>query len=108
MSGPQRLTPLEFARRRAAGERLEVLDVRERSELAIAPFPGARWIPLGELPRRVEELDASLTWVCLCHHGVRSAQAAAFLAAQGFDPVWNLSGGIERWSLEVDPAIPRY
>lgn len=107
-SGPQAITPAELFRRRAAGEAFEVLDVRERAELAIAAFPGAHWIPLGELRQRSSELDPACRWVCLCHHGVRSAQAAAFLAAQGFEHVWNLRGGIDRWSQEVEPGIPRY
>lgn len=107
-AGPRTLEPAELARRLAQGEDLAVLDVRESQEIAIAPFPSAHWIPLGELVRRVEELDPSRSWICLCHHGVRSARAAAFLASQGFERVWNLSGGIERWSLEVDPRTPRY
>lgn len=103
-----RLTPRELAARLAAGESLLVLDVRERVELELAAFPGARWIPLGELTRRLEELDPDQPVVCLCHHGVRSAQAATRLDSAGFAQVWNLSGGIDRWSVEVDPKVARY
>lgn len=85
-----------------------VLDVREASEVRLAPFPGALHIPLGELTRRVEELEASRPVVCLCHHGVRSLRAASYLATRGFTALFNLRGGIDAWSLDVDPSLPRY
>jgi rhodanese-related sulfurtransferase len=85
-----------------------VLDVREHSELRLAPFPGARHIPLGELTRRSGELDSGRPIVCLCHHGVRSHRAAVFLASCGFETLFNLRGGIDAWSLEVDGSTPRY
>lgn len=85
-----------------------VLDVREASEVRLAPFPGALHIPLGELTRRVEELETGRPIVCLCHHGVRSLRAAGYLATRGFTALFNLRGGIDAWSLDVDPQLPRY
>lgn len=85
-----------------------LLDVREPAELAICRFEGALAIPLGELAARAHELDPERATVCVCHHGIRSSHAAAALARAGFDTVFNLSGGIERWAREVDPAMARY
>jgi molybdopterin/thiamine biosynthesis adenylyltransferase/rhodanese-related sulfurtransferase len=100
----------ELAARRARGEEMLLLDVREADELARARIEGSHWIPLGDLPARVEELSA---WrdrpvVVHCHHGGRSARACALLAEHGFRRLENLQGGIEAWSLSVDPAVPRY
>lgn len=105
---PGSLEPRELAARLARGEGPVLLDVREGEELAICALPGVVHIPLGELTRRWEELDPAAELVCICHHGIRSARAAAFLERAGFARVWNLSGGVERWSCEVDPALPRY
>jgi adenylyltransferase/sulfurtransferase len=96
--------------RRARGEQLLLLDVREADEVARARIEGARWIPLGELPARAAELAAwrEQPLVVHCHHGGRSARACALLAERGFRQLLNLQGGIEAWSLCVDPAVPRY
>ncbi len=56
----------------------------------------------------VDELDAARPVVCICHHGVRSAQVVAFLQRQGYPQVYNLAGGVDAWSTQVDPAVPRY
>lgn len=89
-----------------------LLDVREPWEAALAriDIPGldARLIPMGQLPERVDELDRLQSIVCYCHHGMRSLQVVAFLQRQGFESVYNLAGGIDAWSLQVDPAVPRY
>jgi rhodanese-related sulfurtransferase len=87
-----------------------LLDVREPDEHALATIAGARLIPLGEVQERVTELDA---WrerevVVYCHHGMRSRRVAVWLEARGFTQVANLEGGIDRWSVEVDPAVRRY
>ena len=89
-------------------DKLVVLDVREPEELAIALFPDAMHIPMGDIPSRLTELDPDAEWVIVCHHGVRSAQVAMYLARMGFARVSNLSGGIDAWSLTADPATPRY
>jgi adenylyltransferase/sulfurtransferase len=65
-------------------------------------------IPLGRIGASMAELARDREIVLYCHHGVRSLAAAEFLASQGFNGVWNLSGGIDRWSAEVDPSIPTY
>lgn len=104
----QPLEPVALRARLDAGERLQLIDVREDEELALARIEGALHIPLGDLPQRAGELDAELPVVCICHHGVRSAGAAQLLAQRGFEAVYNLSGGIDRWTVEVDPALRRY
>ena len=102
------VTPGEFVAWRAAGHPVQLIDVREGWEVQVAAFPEATHIPLGMLTRRVQELDPASRLVIGCHHGNRSRTAATWLAAQGFGDVWNLEGGIERWSDEVDPDVPRY
>jgi rhodanese-related sulfurtransferase len=94
---------------RMAGENPPVLlDVREDQELAIVAIDGARHIPMGDVPARLGELDPEAAIICLCHHGMRSAQVAGFLAEQGFTKVANLSGGIDAWAVLVDESMPRY
>jgi rhodanese-related sulfurtransferase len=89
-----------------------LLDVREPWEVNIAALrlPGARAldIPMGEITSRVNELPDDVPIVCLCHHGVRSANVAAWLAHHGFDEVCDVVGGIDAWSLEMDRTLPRY
>ena len=89
-----------------------LLDVREAWELQTArlDLPGARTlhIPMSTLPARLDELDRTQPILGLCHHGVRSQQCVAFLQRQGFDAVYNVAGGIDAWSREVDPAVPQY
>lgn len=104
------MTPTELAARLAAPNPPHLLDVRQPDEFAIVALPGAKLIPLNELPERVAELAA---WreqevVVYCHHGMRSAHAIGWLRHQGFANLHNLAGGIERWSLEVDANAPRY
>ncbi len=102
------IEPLELKDRLTRGDQLCLLDVREPEEVAIASFPGALHLPMGELPSRVSELDAAAEWVIICHHGIRSAQVATYLARIGFERVANLVGGIDRWSATVDQSVPRY
>jgi rhodanese-related sulfurtransferase len=96
---------------RVHGEPL-VLDVREPSELRVASVTAdgftLRTIPMGVIPPRLNELDPAQPVACLCHHGARSMQVAAFLKAQGFEHVANIAGGIHAWSTELDSAIPVY
>jgi rhodanese-related sulfurtransferase len=105
---PESLSPKELAARLAAGEALVLLDVREVEELAICALPGVTHVPLGELSRRHIELDPEAPTVCICHSGRRSAHAAAGLVQLGFEHVFNLTGGVDRWAVEVDPAMARY
>ena len=89
-----------------------LLDVREpwEFELAAIRIDGSTTlhIPMDSIARRFGELDASQPVVCICHHGVRSAQVVAFLERQGFAAVYNLAGGIDAWSQQVDPGVRRY
>lgn len=102
------LRPSELHSRLQAGERLVLLDVREPEETRLGMLPGSVAIPMSELSLRVQELDPEAPLVCICHHGVRSASVAAALDRLGFDEVYNLVGGVDRWSREVDPSFPRY
>lgn len=102
------IEPVELKRRLDRGETVGLLDVREPEEVRIAALPGALHIPMGDIPARARELDREAHWVVVCHHGMRSAQVAAYLARTGFTRVSNLSGGIDEWSLTVDSAVPRY
>lgn len=101
------ITVDELKKRLDAREEIFILDVREPEEFSTANL-GGKLIPLGELTMRHGELDPNRETVVLCHHGVRSAHAVAFLRNMGFEKVRNLRGGIDRWSLNVDPTVPRY
>lgn len=85
-----------------------LLDVRTAEELEEAALPGALHIPLHELPARHGELPHDKPIAALCHHGVRSETAARFLDKVGFAQTLSVAGGIDAWSLDVDPALPRY
>jgi sulfur-carrier protein adenylyltransferase/sulfurtransferase len=101
------ITPEELKRRLDSGEDLFVLDVREPNEYQIANL-GGYLIPLGDLPKRVNELDSSREIVAHCKMGGRSAKAVDFLRQAGFKKVRNLTGGITAWSEKVDPKVPKY
>ena len=102
------MTPAEFAERLRGGEELLLIDVREPEEYELARVEGARLLPLSLFNEWAPSLDRERETVFMCHHGVRSAQVCAFLARQGFTNIYNLAGGIDRWSEEVDPSVPRY
>jgi rhodanese-related sulfurtransferase len=102
------IDPVTLKERIDRGESVFILDVREPAEIAIAAFPGATHIPMGDIPSRLTELDPDRETVVVCHHGVRSAQVAMYLARMGFERVLNLSGGIDAWSEDADPSTPRY
>ena len=102
------IEPIALKARLDRGDRIFILDVREAFEIFLAAFPGATHIPMGDIPSRLTELDPDNEWVVVCHHGVRSAQVAMYLARMGFERVSNLNGGIDAWSLTADPATPRY
>jgi molybdopterin/thiamine biosynthesis adenylyltransferase/rhodanese-related sulfurtransferase len=104
------VSAVEAAARRARGESFLLLDVRELAEYEKARIEGSTLIPLGELERRLEEVAG---WrdrpvVVHCHRDERSARACELLLAKGFEQVENLAGGIDAWSLTVDPDVPRY
>jgi sulfur-carrier protein adenylyltransferase/sulfurtransferase len=101
------ITPTELKTRLDRGDDLYILDVREPHEYQICNLHG-HLIPLGELPRRVHELDSSREIVAHCRSGKRSAEAVEFLQKAGFRKIWNLKGGILAWSDDVDPSVPKY
>ena len=102
------MSPPELKRRMDSGEPFELIDVREPFEYEIARINGARLIPLGEINERLGELSEEQTIVVHCHSGKRSAQAARLLQQRGFTNVYNLEGGIDAWSDQIDPNVPKY
>jgi rhodanese-related sulfurtransferase len=104
------ISPSTLAQELRTGSGPKLLDVRQPEEHAFASLPDSVLIPLNELMQRFQEIAA---WkeeqiVVYCHHGIRSLHAIAFLEASGFQNLRNLSGGIDAWSTEVDPNVPRY
>ena len=98
-------------RRLDAGERLTLIDVREPVEFQAARIAGAELIPMRTVPAQLQRLEAAAddsTLVIFCHHGVRSLNVVNWLREQGVASCQSMVGGIDRWSLEIDPAIPRY
>jgi len=106
--GDSEIDPLEVKAKMDRGDRFVLLDVREPHELQICRLPGATSIPLGELPRRVHELDTADEIITVCKMGQRSARAASFLRQAGFRKVRNMRGGTNLWAQKVDPTLPRY
>jgi len=102
------LEPREVARRLAGTEPIDLLDVRTAREREVAVLPGTLWIPLQELQARWQEVPEDRAVAVYCHTGRRSAMATDFLRQHGRARTYNLAGGIDRWSREVDPAVPRY
>ena len=106
------LQPQELTAFVQAEPRTQLLDVREPWELQLCRIsvPGVRAldIPMQEVPARLAEINAAQPVVCICHHGMRSAQVVAFLQRQGYNRAYNLSGGIDAWSTQVDAEVPRY
>jgi adenylyltransferase/sulfurtransferase len=105
---PFEISVEELHRRRAAGEDLFILDVRQPDEHAVCNLKDAVLLPLGELPLRLEELDPQREIVVHCKMGGRSLQAVAFLRNQGFAKARNLRGGILAWADQFDPGMTRY
>lgn len=105
----QEITATELKRRLEAGENVQLIDVRQPDENAFASIKGAKLIPLGELVRRMNELDPDRETILHCKAGGRSAQGIEALKKAGFTgELKNLKGGITAWSNEVDPKIPKY
>jgi rhodanese-related sulfurtransferase len=93
---------------RATARGMTLVDVRGKGEWDVCRLPGARWMPLGEIPRRACELNQDDHIVVYCHHGMRSQQAQSILLGLGYRKVVNLLGGIDAWAAWVDPSMPRY
>lgn len=107
--------PLELAAQEASrlvkGNEAVLIDVREPEEYAVARIDGARLVPMQSVPAELQKLEAladESTLLVVCHHGVRSLQVVSWLRGQGVGNSYSVAGGIDRWSQEVDPAVPRY
>ena len=102
------ITPKEVKARMDRGEQFLFVDVREPWEHQTAHIEGAKLIPLGQIPASFGELDVEGELVLFCHHGMRSLDAAAWLRSQGVEGARSMTGGIERWAVEIDPKVPHY
>lgn len=107
-SGVPEISVKELKQLQDTKKTFRLIDVREPNEYQINQIPGSKLIPLGSLPERVHELDSADEIVVHCHFGGRSAKAVQFLQKMGFKKVKNLAGGIDAWSVEIDPKCPRY
>jgi rhodanese-related sulfurtransferase len=108
---PFEVTPQAAKERLNGTKQATLIDVREPVEFALAHIGGAELIPMGSIPAELQKLEGlsdSGDLLILCHHGVRSLQVALWLRARGIENCYSVAGGIDRWSCEVDPSIPRY
>ncbi len=108
VNGVPTITPAELDARRRRGDELDLVDVREPNEWEIGRIEGARLAPLSSFAEALSSIDSARDVVVYCKVGARSAKAVRQLQAAGFRRVWNLAGGINRWSEEIDPTVPRY
>jgi rhodanese-related sulfurtransferase len=102
------ITPREVEALLERGEKFFFVDVREKWEYDTSRIEGATLIPLREIPSNLPLIEEAGEVVLLCHHGMRSLDAAAWLRSQGVGTARSMAGGIDRWAVEVDPAVPRY
>lgn len=102
------ISPAELKERMERADPFQLIDVREEEEYEIARIEGARLLPLSRFPEWAGTLDPEAEIVFMCHHGIRSAQVCSYLAREGFTRLYNLAGGIDAWSWEVDRGVPRY
>ena len=105
------ISPQEVKQKLDAGEKLYLIDVREPHEFAIAKIPGGELVPMRSVPAALSQLQlraAEAPLVVYCHHGVRSLNAVQWLRGQGIEACQSMSGGIDAWSVDIDPAVPRY
>ena len=102
------ITPADVKARLDKGEQLILIDVREPWEYALCRIDGAKHLRHGVLAENLNTLPDVDEVICYCHHGMRSLDAATWLRFQGIERAKSLAGGIERWSVEVDPKVPRY
>jgi len=104
----QSATPAGIKERLDRGDDLLLIDVREHNEVAIASLPGAIVCPLSQVDQWIDNVPTGRPLVLMCHHGIRSMHAARALAERGHSDITNMTGGIDLWSVQVDPAVPRY
>jgi len=108
---PLEITPQDVQRRLHTGEKLALIDVREPHEFQLARIAGAELIPMRAVPAELSRLDEraeDAPLIVFCHHGVRSLNVVHWLREQGLGACQSMAGGIDRWSLEIDPGVPRY
>ena len=105
---PHEISVRDLRAMHEAGRAFVLLDVREDDELALARIMWAKHVPMHAVPERIAELPPGGNLVVMCHAGVRSERVAAYLRERGFASVANLAGGIDAWSCEIDPRVPRY
>ena len=105
------ITPAEVKRRLDAGEKLHLIDCREPGEFSIGSIAGAELVPMNSTPQHLQRLDGmadEAPLIVYCHHGVRSLMVVNWLREQGVAQCSSMSGGIDQWSLTIDPTVPRY
>ena len=102
------VAPGEVKDKLGRGEKFVFVDVREKWEYDTTHIEGSVLIPLREIPANLARLEAADEIVLFCHHGMRSLDAAAWLRSQGVKGARSMAGGIDRWSAEIDPNVPRY
>lgn len=101
-------TPLEFVQEMEKRTDLMMLDVREYEEIQICHLKDAMHVPMGQIPSKLDELPKNKDLIVFCHMGVRSRSVTNYLRRNGFSRAFNLKGGIDRWSVEVDSKVQRY
>src|SRR6266478_7004693 len=102
------ITPAEAKQRLDRGDVVLLVDVREPWEFEICRIAGAKLIPMSAIPANLQALDTDDEVICYCHHGMRSLDVAVWLRGQGVESAKSMTGGIDRWSAEIDPKVPRY
>jgi rhodanese-related sulfurtransferase len=105
------ISPSEVKRRLDAGEKLHLIDVREPNEFSIARIEGSELIPMRQVPGELQTLEGradAAPLIVFCHHGVRSLNVVNWLRGQGLEDCQSMAGGIDAWSLSIDPSVPRY
>lgn len=110
MPSPLEITAQDLAKKLKGPNPPALVDVREQEEFDVCRIDGAILLPLSELQARWSELQSlkGREIVVYCHHGVRSRHAIRFLELAGMERLWNLTGGIDEWSVKIDPGVPRY
>ena len=102
------ITVEQLQQKRDNQESFQFIDVREKDEYDFAKIDGATLIPLSQFQERFQEIDPDQEVVIYCHHGGRSMRACEFLLSQGYTDLINVKGGIDQWSLKINPKVPRY
>ena len=111
MNLPMEISPRDLQKRLAANEKLFLIDVREPNEFQQARIECAELVPMRTVPALLQQLEAKAdegALIVFCHHGVRSLQVVNWLREQGVEACQSMSGGIDQWSREIDPSVPRY